>query len=99
MTNFIVRIEVHNSENFNYDTLHDVLDEQEFFRILDVDGRSFELPDGTYLAKFSSSPEAVRQIAEGAVKSQGWTAGIVVAKLGDLDSALAFSGLKLSEDD
>lgn len=66
MSQFIVRVELHDADEADYEKLHDHMKAAGFVREVVVDGVTRMLPPAEYFANASDTIERVEQLASGA---------------------------------
>lgn len=81
MPSFLVRVEIHNSEEFDYDLLHDLLENIGLDRTIALDDGNYWLPDGTYQGDFDLDERAVAQAVKAEIIKTREEAGVIVTEL------------------
>jgi hypothetical protein len=79
MENAIARVELHSASYADYESLHIYMQQRGYARtIKGSDGKTYQLPTGTYVGSFSSVAAAL-QAAVAAANATGKTSSIIVA--------------------
>jgi len=92
MSQFTVRIELHEAQWADYDTLHATMERQGFSRLITGnDGRTFQLPWAEYNGTANLTSSQVRDIALEAAKTTGKSNAVLVTEA----VGRAWSGLTL----
>lgn len=77
--NVIARVELHSASYSDYESLHIYMQQRGYARsIRGSDGKTYQLPTGTYVGSFSSVATAL-QAAVAAANATGKTSSLVVA--------------------
>ena len=72
MASFTVRVELHNANYTDYETLHAAMEEQGFSRFITSDnGQTYRMPWAEYTGSGNLSCERVRDIARTAANTTG----------------------------
>jgi DNA-binding LacI/PurR family transcriptional regulator len=93
MSYYVTRIELHDGEWSDYDTLHTAMRSRGFKReILGNDGKTYHLPWAQYVIVGNYTAASVRDAAVQAVATTGKSAEVLTCKSDDL----AWQGLKVA---
>lgn len=93
MAKFTVRIELHDAQWSDYETLHAAMQPQGFSRLITSDeGRTYHLPWAEYDASGNATSAQVLAIAENAASTTGKRHSILVTEV----RSRAWSGLTLT---
>lgn len=85
MAYFLTRIELHNADSDDYETLHEAMEEKGFKRtVRSTDGAVYHLPDAEYLAIGDFAVKDVIEVAKHAASATGNTFGIIVSESNNL---------------
>lgn len=81
MSNFIARVELHSASYVDYENLHIYMQQRGYARtIKGSDGRTYQLPTGTYVNSGSfASASAALDAAVAAAKATGRASSVIVA--------------------
>lgn len=91
MTNFIVRVELHDANYFDYENLHAAMARAGFSRTIRSDnGTVYYLPTAEYYMSNAGNALSVLKLARGAADAVGKTYGAIAAEAG----ATAWIGLQ-----
>ena len=72
MARYTVRVELHNADNDDYESLHEYMEEEGFTRyIVDKDGEKYQLPTAEYNISSSGDKYAVLEKAKRAASRTG----------------------------
>jgi len=93
MSQFTVRIELHNAQWADYDTLHAAMEQRGFSRLITGDnGQTYHLPWAEYTGSGNFSSPQIRDIARVAADSTGKQSAVLVTE----SSSRAWIGLTLA---
>lgn len=90
MPSFLVRVEIHESDGFDYDVLHELLADIGLARNVALSDGNYWLPDGTYQGDFDLNERELAEAVVAEVKKTQEDAGVIVTELSD---GAAFFGL------
>ena len=81
MSNFIARVELHSASYADYESLHIYMQQKGYARVIKSDdGKTYQLPTGTYVSVGAlSSVAAALQSAVAAADATGKTSAVIVA--------------------
>ncbi len=93
MAQFTVRIELHDAQWADYDTLHAAMERQGFSRLITADdGRRYQLPLAEYDSTANLTSSRVLEIAQTAANSTGKRNSVLVTEA----KSRAWSGLPIA---
>jgi hypothetical protein len=93
MSQFTVRVELHDAEWADYDALHAAMEEQGFSRLITGDnGQTYHLPWAEYTGRGNFASSQVRDIARVAADSTGKKNAVLVTE----SNGRAWVGLALA---
>jgi hypothetical protein len=92
MSQFTVRIELHEAQWADYDTLHATMERQGFSRLITGnDGRTFQLPWAEYNGTANLTSSEIRDIAQDVANTTGKKNSVLVTEA----KGRAWSGLSI----
>ena len=65
MANFLVRVELYDASSDHYDALYEKMSKIGFYKEVNQDNKTYDLPTGTYVGSFSVDAAAVRKMVSG----------------------------------
>jgi hypothetical protein len=80
MASFTVRVELHNADSDDYDTLHEKMAEEGFRRTIIVEGVSYYLPTAEYILDGEFTRKRTLDKADTAAKETGLAHSILVTE-------------------
>jgi hypothetical protein len=81
MANFTVRVELHQAQGTDYDSLHAAMEQKGFSRLITGDdGKTYHLPWAEYTGSANLSAAQVRDIARSAADTTGKNNGVLVTE-------------------
>jgi hypothetical protein len=93
MAQFTVRIELHEAQWADYDTLHAAMERQGFSRLIaSDDGRTFQLPWAEYNGTANLTSSEIRDIAQDVANTTGKKNSVLVTEA----NSRAWSGLSIT---
>ncbi|HEY1210093.1 MAG TPA: type V toxin-antitoxin system endoribonuclease antitoxin GhoS [Terracidiphilus sp.] len=93
MNQFTVRIELHEAQWADYNTLHAAMERQGFSRLITGDdGRAYQLPWAEYYGTANLSSIEIRDIAHNVANTTGKTNSVLVTE----GTSLAWWGLTIA---
>lgn len=94
MPTFFIRVEVYESEDFDYTDLHEELELRQIQRTADLSGHEVFLPDGTYATVEHATADDVMAAVSAALSALGRKAGVVVAPVDETLGGLTTNNLR-----